>query len=82
MVAGGSDHLIPPRIVKANVKAYRHSTAVTDYKEFADRMHFIIGQSGWQEVANHSLDWALDQQLLIDRERLRIAREVHARQVA
>jgi len=82
MIAGGADHLIPPRIVKANVKAYRNSTAVTDYKEFPDRTHFIIGQSGWQEVANFSLDWSLDQQLLIDRERRRITREAHARQVA
>ena len=82
MVAGGNDHLIPPRIVKANVKAYRHSTAVTDYREFPGRTHFIIGQSGWQEVANFSLDWALDQQLLIDRERRRVAREVRSRQVA
>ena len=74
--------MIPPSIVKANVKAYRHSTAVTEYKEFPDRTHFIIGQAGWQEVANYSLDWARDQQLLIDREQRRIAREVHARRVA
>ena len=74
--------MIPPRIVKANVKAYRNSTAVTDYKEFPDRTHFIIGQSGWQEVANYSLDWSLDQQLLIDRERQRVAREGEARHVA
>jgi hypothetical protein len=33
-------------------------------------------------VASYSIDWALDQQLLIDRERRRVAREVHARQVA
>jgi alpha-beta hydrolase superfamily lysophospholipase len=82
MIAGGSDHLIPPRIVKANVKAYRHSTAVTEYKEFPDRTHFVIGQSGWQEVANFALDWSLDQQLLIDRERRRVARDMRSRQVA
>jgi pimeloyl-ACP methyl ester carboxylesterase len=79
MIAGASDHVIPPRIVKANVKAYRNSTAVTDYKEFPDRTHFIIGQNGWQEVANYSLDWALDQQLIIERERQRGAREARAR---
>jgi hypothetical protein len=82
MIAGSRDHLIPPSIVQANVKAYRHSTAVTDYKEFRDRTHFIIGQSGWQEVANYCIDWAIDQQVLVDRERRRIAREVMARQVA
>jgi pimeloyl-ACP methyl ester carboxylesterase len=82
LVAGTEDHLIPPRIVKANHRAYRHSTAVTEYKEFPGRTHFIIGQSGWEEVANYSLDWARDQQLLVEREQRRIAREVRARQVA
>jgi alpha-beta hydrolase superfamily lysophospholipase len=82
MIAGTEDHMIPPRIVKANVRAYRHSTAVTDYKEFAGRTHFIIGQSGWEEVANYALDWARDQHLLVEREQRRIAREVQARQVA
>jgi len=82
LVAGTEDHLIPPRIVKANHRAYRHSTAVTEYKEFPERTHFIIGQSGWEEVANYSLDWARDQQLLVEREQRRIAHEVRARQVA
>jgi alpha-beta hydrolase superfamily lysophospholipase len=79
MIAGSQDHLIPPSIVKANVRAYRKSTATTEYKEFRDRTHFIIGQSGWQEVANHALDWARDQELLVEREQRRIAREVDAR---
>jgi alpha-beta hydrolase superfamily lysophospholipase len=82
MIAGTDDHLIPPRIVKANVRAYRHSTAVTEYKEFAGRTHFIIGQRGWEEVANFALDWARDQELLVARERRRMARQVGARQVA
>ena len=82
MIAGAQDHLIPPRIVKANLKAYRHSTAVTEYREFADRTHFIIGQSGWQEVANCALDWARDRELQVEREQRRIAREMRPRQVA
>jgi alpha-beta hydrolase superfamily lysophospholipase len=86
MIAGSRDHLVPPSIVKANVRAYRKSAAVTEYKEFQDRTHFIIGQSGWQEVANFALDWARDQALLVEREQRRIAREVssrgHSRRVA
>ena len=82
MIAGSQDHVMPPSVIKANVRAYRHSTAVTEYKEFPDRTHFVIGQSGWEEVANFSLDWARDQQLLVEREQRRIAREVRARQVA
>ena len=80
MVAAAQDHLIPPSIVKSNVKRYRHSAAVTEYKEFPDRTHFIIAQSGWQEVANYSLDWARDQQDRIEREQRHIARQVQALQ--
>jgi alpha-beta hydrolase superfamily lysophospholipase len=76
MIAGSQDHLIPPSIVKANVKAYRRSTAITGYQEFADRTHFIVAQSGWQEVAAYALDWARDQELVIEREQKRIARQV------
>jgi pimeloyl-ACP methyl ester carboxylesterase len=82
MIAGAQDHVIPPRIVKANVKAYRHSSAVTEYREFADRTHFIIGQSGWQEVANYTLDWVRDRELQVEREQRRISREMQPRQVA
>jgi len=87
LVAGAQDHVIPPGIVKANRKLYRHSSAVTEYKEFPDRTHFIVGQSGWEEVANYSLDWARDQELVIEREQRRITRQARmsantARQVA
>jgi pimeloyl-ACP methyl ester carboxylesterase len=77
MIAGANDHLIPPAIVKANVKRYRHSSATTEYKEFPDRTHFIIGQSGWEEVANYALDWARDQELMSEREQRRVARQVN-----
>lgn len=80
MIAGSQDHLVPPSIVKANVRAYRKSAAVTEYKEFRDRTHFLIAQAGWQEVANFALDWARDQELLVQREQRRIARESSARE--
>jgi alpha-beta hydrolase superfamily lysophospholipase len=76
LIAGSRDHVIPPRIVQANVRASRHSTALTEYREFPDRTHFIIGQSGWEEVANYTLDWARDQEMLVQREQRRIARQV------
>jgi alpha-beta hydrolase superfamily lysophospholipase len=80
LVAGALDHVIPPAIVKANLRAYRHSTATTEYKEFPDRTHAMLVQRGWQEVANYSLDWARDQELLVEREQRRISREVTARE--
>ncbi len=58
MIAGGKDHVSPPSVVEANFKLYRQSGAVTDYMEFPDRTHFVLGQDGWQEVADYALNWA------------------------
>jgi pimeloyl-ACP methyl ester carboxylesterase len=82
MIAGSQDHLAPPALIRANVRAYRKSLATTDYKEFPGRTHFIIAQSGWQQVAEYALDWARDQELLKQREARRVVREMHSRQVA
>ena len=36
------------------------SKAIAAFKEFAGRSHYIVGQPGWEEVADFALDWALD----------------------
>ena len=41
-----------------NYRLYKKSKAITDYKEFPNRTHFILGQPGWEEVADYALDWA------------------------
>jgi pimeloyl-ACP methyl ester carboxylesterase len=82
LVAASQDHLSPPSVVRANARAYRNSLAITEYKEFPGRTHFIIAQSGWREVAGYTLDWARDQELLQQREARRVVREMHARHVA
>jgi pimeloyl-ACP methyl ester carboxylesterase len=58
MIAGEMDHVSPATVVEANVKLYRKSTAVTAYREFPGRTHFILGQEGWEEVADFALAWA------------------------
>jgi pimeloyl-ACP methyl ester carboxylesterase len=58
LIAGSEDHVSPPSVVEANYKLYRQSAAVTEYKEFAGRSHFILGQKGWEEVADYTLSWA------------------------
>jgi pimeloyl-ACP methyl ester carboxylesterase len=57
LVAGGKDHTVPEVITKATAKQYRHSDAVTDLIEFADRGHSLTIDSGWREVATTSLKW-------------------------
>jgi pimeloyl-ACP methyl ester carboxylesterase len=82
LIAASQDHLAPPSVVLANARAYRNSLATTEFREFPGRTHFIIVQSGWREVANYTLDWVRDQELLKQREARRVVREMHARQVA
>ncbi len=58
LIAGGSDHLVPPILNQVNYKKYGKSRAVTAYKEFPGRSHLIVAQEGWEEVATYALDWA------------------------
>ena len=37
LIMGGQDHTVPEVITKATLKQYRHSDAVTELGEFADR---------------------------------------------
>jgi pimeloyl-ACP methyl ester carboxylesterase len=57
-IAGGADHIIPPSINRSNAHHYRHSAAITAYREFPGRCHFTLGQPGWEEVADYALGWA------------------------
>jgi pimeloyl-ACP methyl ester carboxylesterase len=57
-IAGGEDNLMPPSVNESNVKHYRYTKSVTDYKEFEERSHYTLGQDGWEEVADYALEWA------------------------
>jgi alpha-beta hydrolase superfamily lysophospholipase len=59
-IADGNDHVVPAIANRHNAAKYRHSTAITAYKEFAGRTHYTLGQPGWEEVADYALDWALN----------------------
>lgn len=63
LIMGGQDHTVPEVITKATVKQYRHSSAVTDLEEFADRGHSLSIDSGWRDVADVCLAWLAKQGL-------------------
>jgi pimeloyl-ACP methyl ester carboxylesterase len=63
LIMGGKDHTVPESITKATAKQYRHSSAVTEVMEFADRGHSLTIDSGWEEVADESLSWLQKQGL-------------------
>lgn len=56
ITAGEKDHIIPASLNRSNYKKYK-APAVTDFKEFAGRDHFLIGSRGWEEVADYCLKW-------------------------
>jgi pimeloyl-ACP methyl ester carboxylesterase len=57
LIAGGKDHTVPEVVTRATLKQYRHSSAVTDILDFADRGHSLTIDHGWRDVADASLDW-------------------------
>lgn len=57
LTAGGKDHTVPAAITRSTLKQYRHSGAVTDFKEFPDRGHSLALDHGWEDVANYAVDW-------------------------
>jgi pimeloyl-ACP methyl ester carboxylesterase len=57
LIGGGEDHVVPAKLNRINFRLYRHSNALTDYKEFSHRSHLIIAERGWREVAEFALTW-------------------------
>jgi pimeloyl-ACP methyl ester carboxylesterase len=59
MIAGEKDRIMPAALNRSNYRRYRKSPSVTDFREFAGRCHYsVVAGSGWEEVADFTLDWA------------------------
>lgn len=57
-ISGGEDHIMPPKVQRSNAKHYKSDT-ITEVEEIPGRSHLMPAEEGWQEVADHALDWAL-----------------------
>jgi pimeloyl-ACP methyl ester carboxylesterase len=57
-ISGSEDHLMPPRVQQSNARHYK-PPAITEITEYPGRAHLMPAQAGWQEIADHALDWAL-----------------------
>lgn len=55
--AGDEDRIIPARLSLRNYKRYKRNGSIVDYKEFAGRNHFVLGQETWKEDADFILKW-------------------------
>jgi hypothetical protein len=49
---------MPPKIQRSNAKNYKAAGTITEVKEF-EGPHLLRSIEGWEEVADHALDWAL-----------------------
>jgi pimeloyl-ACP methyl ester carboxylesterase len=57
LIGGGKDRTVPAATTRRIFRTYRHGKAITEYKEFADRGHSLVVDSGWREIADYSLEW-------------------------
>ena len=61
-IAGSQDHFIPASLNLSNYKKYTAKFSKRGFKQFDGKNHFVLGQPGWQEVANYVLTWIDEQQ--------------------
>jgi pimeloyl-ACP methyl ester carboxylesterase len=57
MIAGAADRNVTAAMNRVNFRRYQGSQAVTEFKEFENRCHWIIAQDGWEEVAGYIAGW-------------------------
>jgi pimeloyl-ACP methyl ester carboxylesterase len=58
LIAGEKDRTIQPSMVRADYNKHRKSKAVTAFKSFPNRSHWLINERGWEEVADYAIEWA------------------------
>jgi pimeloyl-ACP methyl ester carboxylesterase len=57
LISGGKDHTVPDAVTRSTFKQYRHSSAVTELRQFPDRGHSLVVDNGWREIADAILSW-------------------------
>ena len=54
IIAGEKDRIVPVSITRKVAEKYKR---VSTYKEFSDHSHWVIGEPGWQEIAEYIKEW-------------------------
>jgi pimeloyl-ACP methyl ester carboxylesterase len=58
VVSGQLDRITPASVVRRVARKYQPRVT---YREFEDQAHWVLGQPGWQEVANYVAGWLENQ---------------------
>lgn len=58
LTSGTDDTITPAHLNIRNFKRYKKDNeSILEYKEFAGRNHFVLGQPSWKEDAEYILNW-------------------------
>ena len=60
VVAATQDRITPASVVRKVARKYR---AVSTYREFAEHAHWVLGEPGWEDIAQYVADWLERQHL-------------------
>ena len=53
-VGAEKDQLVPPGVVRRTARQFAH---VSDHAEYRDQGHWVLGQPGWDRVAEDTMTW-------------------------
>ena len=56
-ITGSTDHIVPNSLNYENYMKYNKDNAITDYKEFNGKNHFVVGLPSWHDEADYILSW-------------------------
>ncbi|QEE50816.1 alpha/beta hydrolase [Flavobacterium alkalisoli] len=56
-IAGTNDNIMPASLNYSNYKKYKDKSSVTNFKEFSENNHYVVGMPNWKETAGYALNW-------------------------
>ncbi|MFD2921688.1 alpha/beta hydrolase [Terrimonas rubra] len=56
-LAGGQDNIIPASLNKRNFKRYSDKNSITQFKQFDNHNHFVVGLPDWQDTTTYIYNW-------------------------
>ena len=59
-ISGGEDHIMPPSVQASNAKHYKAEGLITEHETFEGRDHAMVAATGWEDVADRALEWAVE----------------------
>jgi non-heme chloroperoxidase len=54
VIAGEKDRIVPASITRKIAEKYKR---VSTHKEFSDHSHWVVGEPGWQQIAEYIKEW-------------------------